>query len=155
LVVASHTPLAAVLSDLSSRIITILFLHRLQRQPNIGRVCGDNGESAFRTNARGMLPRLRGQANVQCLPRDALFPSHHCDSVNGDSVSAKIFWPFILKCASTKCGDTVDRNHCICLNRKRWALNSAVECHLHTVEVIGSNPIAPTILFKKSVNVIF
>jgi hypothetical protein len=27
-----------------------------------------------------------------------------------------------------------------------WALNSAVECHLHTVEVIGSNPIAPTIL---------
>ena len=27
----------------------------------------------------------------------------------------------------------------------QWALNSAVECHLHTVEVIGSNPIAPTI----------
>ena len=27
---------------------------------------------------------------------------------------------------------------------KNWALNSAVECHLHTVEVIGSNPIAPT-----------
>src|SRR5271155_6054022 len=26
----------------------------------------------------------------------------------------------------------------------RRALNSAVECHLHTVEVIGSNPIAPT-----------
>jgi hypothetical protein len=25
------------------------------------------------------------------------------------------------------------------------ALNSAVECHLHTVEVIGSNPVAPTI----------
>ena len=24
------------------------------------------------------------------------------------------------------------------------ALNSAVECHPHTVEVIGSNPIAPT-----------
>jgi hypothetical protein len=30
-------------------------------------------------------------------------------------------------------------------NRIQWALNSAVECHLHTVEVIGSNPIAPTI----------
>ena len=30
------------------------------------------------------------------------------------------------------------------LPRKR-ALNSAVECHPHTVEVIGSNPIAPTI----------
>ena len=29
--------------------------------------------------------------------------------------------------------------------KKRRALNSAVECHLHTVEVIGSNPIAPTI----------
>ena len=28
---------------------------------------------------------------------------------------------------------------------KGRALNSAVECHLHTVEVIGSNPIAPTI----------
>src|SRR5690348_18055189 len=25
-----------------------------------------------------------------------------------------------------------------------WALNSDLECHLHTVEVIGSNPIAPT-----------
>ena len=35
------------------------------------------------------------------------------------------------------------------LNRHGWALNSAVECHLHTVEVIGSNPIAPTILLKK------
>src|SRR5580658_8402783 len=32
------------------------------------------------------------------------------------------------------------------LTAPRWALNSAVECHLHTVEVIGSNPIAPTIL---------
>src|ERR1039458_809205 len=27
-----------------------------------------------------------------------------------------------------------------------WALNSAVECHLHTVEVTGSNPVAPTII---------
>jgi hypothetical protein len=26
----------------------------------------------------------------------------------------------------------------------RRALNSAVECHLHTVEVTGSNPVAPT-----------
>jgi hypothetical protein len=32
------------------------------------------------------------------------------------------------------------------LTARKWALNSAVECHLHTVEVIGSNPIAPTIL---------
>src|SRR5207302_66886 len=31
-------------------------------------------------------------------------------------------------------------------HRTQWALNSAVECHLHTVEVIGSNPIAPTIM---------
>src|SRR5246127_4560605 len=30
------------------------------------------------------------------------------------------------------------------LTARTWALNSAVECHLHTVEVIGSNPIAPT-----------
>src|ERR1700722_7689556 len=28
----------------------------------------------------------------------------------------------------------------------QWALNSAVECHPHTVEVVGSNPTAPTIL---------
>jgi hypothetical protein len=33
------------------------------------------------------------------------------------------------------------------LTAVKWALNSAVECHLHTVEVIGSNPIAPTIFF--------
>ena len=26
----------------------------------------------------------------------------------------------------------------------RWAHNSAVECHLHTVEVVGSNPAVPT-----------
>ena len=25
-----------------------------------------------------------------------------------------------------------------------WAINSAVECHLHTVEVSGSNPLSPT-----------
>ena len=45
--------------------------------------------------------------------------------------------------------DTVeDTVSAMLLNRLRlgmWALNSAVECHLHTVEVIGSNPIAPTI----------
>src|ERR1039458_1715903 len=29
-----------------------------------------------------------------------------------------------------------------------WALNSAVECHLHTVEVTGLNPVAPTIYSK-------
>jgi hypothetical protein len=32
-----------------------------------------------------------------------------------------------------------------------WAHNSAVECHLHTVEVQGSSPCAPTIKsFKHS-----
>lgn len=39
----------------------------------------------------------------------------------------------------------VDGSGFYCLNRNQWALNSAVECHPHTVEVIGSNPIAPTI----------
>jgi hypothetical protein len=34
------------------------------------------------------------------------------------------------------------------LAAKTWALNSAVECHLHTVEVRGSNPLAPTIQFN-------
>ena len=26
-----------------------------------------------------------------------------------------------------------------------WAINSVVECHLHTVEVTGSSPVSPTI----------
>ena len=39
----------------------------------------------------------------------------------------------------------VDGNACHCLNVNGWALNSAVECHPHTVEVVGSNPTAPTI----------
>ena len=39
----------------------------------------------------------------------------------------------------------LDDRGCKCLNTKDWALNSAVECHLHTVEVRGSNPLAPTI----------
>src|ERR1700691_2485910 len=30
------------------------------------------------------------------------------------------------------------------LTAKQWALNSAVECHPHTVEVVGSNPTALT-----------
>ena len=38
----------------------------------------------------------------------------------------------------------VDGSGCNWLNKKGWALNSAVECHLHTVEVTGSNPVAPT-----------
>ena len=41
----------------------------------------------------------------------------------------------------------VDGNRLGCLNKQGRALNSAVECHPHTVEVIGSNPIAPTILY--------
>jgi hypothetical protein len=29
----------------------------------------------------------------------------------------------------------------------KWAVNSAGECHLHTVEVTGSNPVPPTMTF--------
>ena len=36
------------------------------------------------------------------------------------------------------------------LPRQARALNSAVECHLHTVEVVGSNPTAPTIILKSA-----
>ena len=43
----------------------------------------------------------------------------------------------------------VDGNLRRCLNGNSWALNSAVECHLHTVEVTGSNPVAPTITSRK------
>src|SRR5450759_2634844 len=42
----------------------------------------------------------------------------------------------------------IDGSGCNWLNENSWALNSAVECHLHTVEVTGSNPVAPTIFFK-------
>ena len=34
---------------------------------------------------------------------------------------------------------------CTAVYARQWALNSAVECHPHTVEVVGSNPTAPTI----------
>ena len=37
------------------------------------------------------------------------------------------------------------RSGAIALPLSSRALNSAVECHLHTVEVAGSNPAAPTI----------
>lgn len=30
------------------------------------------------------------------------------------------------------------------IRQLKRAINSAVECHLHTVEVVGSNPISPT-----------
>src|ERR1019366_3734970 len=42
----------------------------------------------------------------------------------------------------------IDGNDSNWLNGNSWALNSAVECHLHTVEVTGSNPVAPTIFCK-------
>ena len=32
----------------------------------------------------------------------------------------------------------------IILTEQPWAVNSAVECHPHTVEVTGSNPVPPT-----------
>jgi len=38
----------------------------------------------------------------------------------------------------------VDGSGCKWLNKKSRAHNSAVECHLHTVEVVGSNPAVPT-----------
>jgi hypothetical protein len=44
----------------------------------------------------------------------------------------------------------VDGSGSICLNRNSWALNSAVECHPHTVEVVGSNPTAPTTRSNRS-----
>src|SRR5438445_13667142 len=37
-------------------------------------------------------------------------------------------------------GDTIE----VSSHDSRRALNSAVECHLHTVEVVGSSPTAPT-----------
>ena len=36
----------------------------------------------------------------------------------------------------------------IILTEQPWAVNSAVECHPHTVEVTGSNPVPPTSKFK-------
>jgi hypothetical protein len=47
-----------------------------------------------------------------------------------------------------KCSHFVDWSGCKWLNINSWALNSAVECHPHTVEVVGSNPTAPTITYE-------
>jgi hypothetical protein len=33
--------------------------------------------------------------------------------------------------------------------RHAWAINSAGECYLHTVEVAGSNPVLPTIFYQE------
>ena len=33
-----------------------------------------------------------------------------------------------------------------------WAINSVVECYLHTVEVTGSNPVSPTISFQQYIH---
>lgn len=44
------------------------------------------------------------------------------------------------------CEVQIDHPRCLWLNAvPRWAINSVVECHLHTVEVSGSNPLSPTI----------
>ena len=48
-----------------------------------------------------------------------------------------------------QCRDRTVGRELVCYHgftANQWALNSAVECHLHTVEVTGSNPVAPTIL---------
>ena len=48
-----------------------------------------------------------------------------------------------------RCYGTIESPNVMCimmnLPPNKWALNSAVECHPHTVEVVGSNPTAPTI----------
>src|SRR5690349_17326889 len=59
-VVASHTPLSAVLLGLSRRINTILSFTQIARQPNIGRVYGDSVEIASNTNACGIALRCLG-----------------------------------------------------------------------------------------------
>ena len=59
----------------------------------------------------------------------------------GQMLSANCQGLRYLKLNFVKIKKLSSRTASVCL----WALNSAVECHLHTVEVIGSNPIAPTI----------
>ena len=57
---------------------------------------------------------------------------------------SEVHCQFCQRNAKLSASGAVDEYGCNCKNQKRRALNSAVECHLHTVEVIGSNPIAPT-----------
>jgi hypothetical protein len=64
--------------------------------------------------------RIRGRAGHGKLAAAGMPPVYH--KVWASS-------PWMVEWVSPTCG----------------ALNSAVECHLHTVEVIGSNPVAPTI----------
>ena len=65
-----------------------------------------------------------------------LRPGHHASQKAGPTRDCGAVGP--------KWTHAVDGWVCNCLNVKGWALNSAVECHLHTVEVRGSNPLAPT-----------
>jgi hypothetical protein len=60
-------------------------------------------------------------------------------------------WRAIAPAGGDRAKNKCARNLCIMMNlpHQKWALNSAVECHPHTVEVIGSNPIAPTISFLR------
>jgi hypothetical protein len=58
-------------------------------------------------------------------------------------LGGRLFLPAIFACQSKI--DVVKMKGFIRLG----ALNSAVECHLHTVEVTGSSPVAPTISFSQ------
>jgi hypothetical protein len=75
-----------------------------------------------------MEPGFQRGTNFESLRRDR---GHRKAAIAPDSVPIR--------------SRAVDGNGCHCLNIKQWALNSAVECHPHTVEVVGSNPTAPTI----------
>src|SRR5206468_3248231 len=99
-------------------------VHGLLRHANVS-ITMDRYVQAIGTAKREAQSRI-----VQSIP----FPN---ESGNGNS------FPFVPIRSHA-----VDYYGCNCLNRNEWALNSAVECHLHTVEVVGSNPTAPTISYE-------
>ena len=97
--------------------------------PSAGESCGDSPDSAPVSAVSG----LSGFLRFQIMPvgnRTALL----CPKADG------IAWESHRRVRFAKSAGFAT----IQGEQTKWALNSAVECHLHTVEVVGSNPTAPT-----------
>jgi hypothetical protein len=90
---------------------------------------------------------------MKIVPVQAVFPQQpddrprHQGNMGVSTWVAHTIWDDILFKLWSAVGRVSEASACC----RPWAHNSAVECHLHTVEVVGSNPAVPTI-FKLSRN---
>src|SRR5437016_4853708 len=103
-------------------LVGILFVNTGQRQ--IGEALGSVGVEGGRGR-----PRLSSSAHDETQQN---YDGFHSQINLNDPAHAGAGWTFRKWNGKLKIADS-------------WALNSAVECHPHTVEVVGSNPTAPTI----------